>query len=176
MEQQETQYKTKDQENTVTIRKLNKKSLVWLPIVLIAIYTLSYFGLNLIGTSALIFSAGAFTCTIFNKILNGLRFKESWYFSIISNLISTGMWVQIMVSAGSQGISLTELPALISTFACLSNSFYGFNIWKSMYRKIAVNGGEVLAMRKIKINKLIKLRRQYQHLVWDKKVDINKNS
>lgn len=176
-EQQKTHYQKNDEENTVVIRKLKKTSIFWIVPTFAALYIASYFGLQLLNTSALMFSAAALACTIFNKILNGLRFKESWSFSIASNIISTGMWIQVMLSGVNSGaISLIELPALLSTFACLANSFYGYSMWKSMYRKIAVNGGEVLAMRKIKINKIIKLRRQYQKLIWNKKIDINKNS
>ncbi len=176
-EQKNTSYKKKDDDNAVVIRKLNKSNFWWMPLVFLTIYVGSYFGLQLLKTSALIFSAGALTCTIFNKILNGLRYKESWLFNIASNLINTGMWIQVMItSASSGGISLIELPALISTFACLANSFYGYSMWKSMYRKIAVNGGEILAIRNVKINKIIKLRRKYQKLIWNKQIDINKNS
>jgi len=175
-EQKHNQNTNKDDSSAVVVRKLNKAGFVWLPLILVAIYTGSFFGLKALNTSALIFSAGALTCTIFSKILNGLRFKENWWFTIALNLINTGMWIQVMVSAKNGGISLIELPALVSTFACLTNSFYGYNIWKSMYRKIAVNGGEILAIRKVKINKIIKIRRKYQKLVWDKKIDINKNS
>ena len=164
-------------DNVVTIRKLNSNALVWIIPVIIALYAASFFGLKLLNTSALIFSAGALSCTIFNKILTGLRYKESWIFGIASSIISTGMWLMVMLSSiNTTGISLMELPVILGMIACLSNSFYGYNMWKSMYRKIAVNGGEILAVRKIKINRIIKLRRQYQKLIWNKQIDMNKNS
>jgi len=81
-----------------------------------------------------------------------------------------------IINITTTGFNLLELPVILGMVACLINSFYGYSMWKTMYRKIAVNGGEVLAMRKIKVNKIIKLRRQYQKLIWDKKIDINKNS
>ena len=169
--------KSTKNEKTVIIRKLNKKSILWIAPTLIVLYIASFFGLKLLGTSALIFSAGALACTIFNKILNGLRFKESWIFGIISSIISTGMWATVMFSnINTTGISLMELPVILSMLACLTNSFYGYMMWKSMYRKIAVNGGEILAIRKIKINKIIKLRRRYHKLFWNKEIDTNKNS
>ena len=176
-EQKKKTNKKQDEENTVVIRKLKKSTLIWIPLILAIIYIPSFFGLKALGTNALIFSAGALTLTIFNKILNGLRFKESWLFGIASSMISFGMWIQVMLSSiNSSGFNIIELPVILSMLAYLSNSFYGYNMWKSMYRKIAINGGEVLAMRKLKINKIIKLRRQYQKFIWNKKVDISKNS
>ena len=167
---------TEKKEESVIIRKLDKKNFWWLGLVFIAIYIACYFGLDLLNTNALIFSAGALACTLFQKVLNALRYKESWWFSIFSQLIGTGMWIQVIIQSSATGLNLMELPPLLSTLACLSNAFYGYAIWKSMYRKVAVNGGEVLAIRKVNIKKIIKLRRQYQKLVWDKKVDIEKNS
>ncbi|MBR2909738.1 MAG: nicotinamide mononucleotide transporter [Clostridia bacterium] len=177
-EQKKTSYKKPKEENEdkVIIRKLDKKSFWWLGLIFIAIYTACYFGLYFLNTSALILSAGVLALTLFQKVLNALRFKESWWFSIFSNLIATGMWIQVIIESSAVGLNLMELPPLFSTLACLSNAFYGYAIWKSMYRKVAVNGGEVLAIRKVKIKKIIKLRRQYQKLVWDKKIDTEKNS
>ena len=174
-EQKNTSYKS-DNDSAVIIRKLDKKTLTWLPLILIALYVGSYFGLKALNTSALIFSAGALACSIFNKILNGLRFKESWIFGIISSIISTIMWVEVFIASLVSGFNIMEIPVILSMIACLTNSFYGYSMWKSMYRKIAVNGGEILAMRKIKINRIIKLRRQYQKLIWNKQIDIQKNS
>jgi len=164
-------------ESSVIIRKLNKSTIVWIPLILAVLYVPSYFGLKALNTGALILSAATLTLTIFNKILNSLRFKESWIFGIISGIISTILWAQVfIINITTTGFNLLELPVILGMVACLINSFYGYSMWKTMYRKIAVNGGEVLAMRKIKVNKIIKLRRQYQKLIWDKKIDINKNS
>lgn len=174
---QQTKNKYKSEENSVIIRKLSKKTIVYVPLVLALIYIPSYFGLKALHTSALIFSTAAFSLTIFNKILTALRFKESWVFGIASSIISLVMWAQVMIiGISSSGFNIMELPVILSMFACLSNSFYGYSMWKAMYRKIAVNGGEILAIRKLRINKIIKLRRIYQQLVWNKKIDINKNS
>ena len=176
-EQKNKPHKNTENNGSVIIRKLNNKSILWIVPAAIAIYAASFFGLKLLGTSALIFSAGALACTIFNKILNGLRFKESWIFSIMSSIISTGMWLQVMLSTiGTTGISLMELPVILGMIACLINSFYGYSMWKSMYRKIAVNGGKILAIRKVNIKRIIKLRRQFNNLRWNREVDVNKNS
>jgi len=49
-------------------------------------------------------------------------------------------------------------------------------MWKAMYRKVAVNGGEIFAKRPVKIKKIIKLRHVYKKLVWNKEVDVSRNS
>ena len=176
-EQKKVSYsEKKTEEKTVVVRKLNKKSFVWIALLFAAIYVGCYFLLKWLNTSALIFSAGVLGCTLFSKVLSALRFKENWWFSIVSNLIASGMWIQVIIESSATGLNLLELPALFSTFACLTNAFFGYATWKSLYRKIAVNGGEILAIRRVKINRIIKLRRRYQKLVWDKKIDIQKNS
>ena len=173
-QQKEVSYKK--EENNIIIRKLNTKTWWWIALIIVVIYTCCFFGLKVLNTSALVFSAGALTCTIFSKVLNGLRYKEGWIFNITLNIISIFMWLQVIIFGEGSGINLIELPALFAGFACLTNSINGYNLWKSMYRKIAVNGGEILAIRKVKVNKIIKLRRRYQKLVWNKQIDISKNS
>ncbi len=176
-EQKKISYKkNEEEENAVTIRKLSKKSYLWLIPAIAVLYVGCYFGLQALGTSALIFSAGVLVCTIFNKILNGLRYKENWLFSILANVISVGMWIQVIITSSENGINLMELAPLVCTLANLVNGFYGYSMWKSMYRKVAVNGGEILAIRKVSIKKIIKLRRKYQTLIWNKERDIEKNS
>lgn len=175
-EQKKVSYKSNEEENAVTIRKLNKKSYIWVFLIAVVLFVACYFGLWALNTSALIFSTGVLVCTILNEIMNGMRYKESWLFSILANVISIGMWVQVIVVSSSSGLNLMELAPLVSTLASLVNSFYGYDMWKSMYRKVAVNGGEVLAKRKVKIKKIVKLRRKYQKLYWDKKIDMEKNS
>lgn len=167
---------TEKKEKAVTIRKLNKKHYWWLALLFAVLYTGCYFGLQLLNTSALIFSAGTLALTVYQKVLNALRYKESWFFSIAVNIVATGMWCEVIIVSSAGGLNLSELPGIVTTLACLSNGFYGYSIWKSMYRKVAVNGGEVLAIRKVKINKIIKLRRRYQKLIWNKKIDTTKNS
>ncbi len=162
--------------NSVVVKKLNKKSWLWLVPLIAVCYVGCYFGLWALKTSALWFSAGVLALTIFQKILNGLCYNENWWFNILANGVSIAMWIQVMITSSSSGIDLMELAPLVATIANFVDSFYGYSLWRSMYRKVAVNGGEVLAKRKVKINKIIKLRRRYQQLIWDKKIDTEKNS
>ncbi len=172
----EVSYKP-EEENTLEIRSFPKKY-YWALILACAVgYVGCYFGLKLLKTSALIFSAGVMVSSIANKILSGLRYKESWFFSILSHAISVGMWVVVIVDASKTGLNLEELAPLVSTLANLSNGFYGWYLWKGMYnREVINNKGEILNKRPVKISRIIKLRRKYQQLFWDKDVDTNKNS
>lgn len=175
--QKEVSYKKNDENDSIIIKKLSKKSYIYIASLLILGYVAAYFGLKLLKTSALYLSAGALICSICSKILSGLRYKETWLFTIMSNTIGAAMWIQVIITGSASGsINLTELPAFFSSLACLSNAFYGYSLWKSMYRKVAINGGEVLTIRKVKIKKIIKLRRRFQKLVWNEKIDTLKNS
>ena len=83
------------------------------------------------------------------------------------------MWVQTTIQTG---FSISELSMIIYTLACFTNDIYAYGLWKGMYRKVAINGGVILAMRKVNIKKIAKLRRRFRSLKWDKEVDITKNS
>lgn len=169
-------YKT-EEENTLEIRAFPKKYYWALILICAVLYVGCYFGLKLLKTSALIFSAGVMVCSIVNKVLSGMRYKESWLFSILSHTISIGMWVMVIIEASKTGLNLEELAPLISTLASLSNGFYGWYLWRGMYNKEVINNkGEILNKRPVKINRIIKLRRKYQQLFWDRDVDTKKNS
>jgi len=165
-------------ENTVVIRKLKKKSYIWIPFVIAALYVASFFGLQALGTNALFLSAAVLVFTIFSKVLSGFRYKENYLFSLFAGILSTFMWLQVIIlsSKSGEGVNLVELPMLFNTLAMVTNDIQGYIMWKGMYRKIAVNGGEIFAMRKLNVKKIIKLRHTYQKLYWNKKVDMEKNS
>lgn len=174
--QKKSEIKYSEKQDSIIIRKLKPKSWLWIIPIIIATYIACFFGLKAIGTNALFFSAGALVCTIFNKIFNSFRYKESWIFSIAANIIGLGMWGQVLIMSSQSGIDLMNMPQILASLASLTNAFYGYSLWKSMYRKVAVNGGEVLAIRRVNIRKIIKLRHVFKELHWNKNVDINKIS
>ena len=45
-----------------------------------------------------------------------------------------------------------------------------------MYKKVAINGAQIFAKRPLKINKIIKLRKRFKTLKWDKEIDEAKNN
>ena len=141
------------------------------------LYVGFYFGLKAIGSNALIFSTAVLTLTVFAKILSGLRYKENYLFSLAAGILSTLMWIEVIVTSAKSGsFDYSILLMVLNSLAIVTNDIQGYSIWKAMYRKIAVNGGEVFAMRKMNIKKIVKLRHQYQKLVWNEKVDTEKNS
>ena len=83
------------------------------------------------------------------------------------------MWGESIITGG---FDLSQISMIVYYLACLTNDIYAYSLWKSMYRKIAVNGGKILAMRKVNIRRIIKLKRQFRSLHWDKRVDMSKNS
>lgn len=174
--QKKANYKEKSEDKSVVVRKIPVKHYWWLALVLVAIYFGCYFGLKLLNTSAIWFSAGVLAFTIYQKVLSGLCYKENWWFQILANAISIGMWLEVIITSSSAGIDLMELAPLVGTVASLVNGFYGYALWKSMYRRVTINGGELLFKRKVKINSIIKLRRKYQTLIWNKDIDVSKNS
>lgn len=176
-EQKKKKYSDAKEENSVVIKKLKAKSYIWIALGSVVLYVGFYFGLKAIGSNALIFSTAVLTLTVFAKILSGLRYKENYLFSLAAGILSTLMWIEVIVTSAKSGnFDYSILLMVLNSLAIVTNDIQGYSIWKAMYRKIAVNGGEVFAMRKMNIKKIVKLRHQYQKLVWNEKVDTEKNS
>ena len=172
--QRQSKYKKQDSADIV-IKKMSPKMLaiscVLTALVVVASYFLLKYGLKQkvsLITSALVF---AFMCTY--KTLSGARYMESWIFAIIQSCLSLLMWCVTILSGSA---TITELPMIAVTLACLSNHIYGYTMWKALYRRVAVNGGEILAKRRMSIKKVIKIRRRFKTLYWNKKIDQSKNS
>ncbi|MEG1582145.1 MAG: nicotinamide riboside transporter PnuC [Clostridia bacterium] len=153
----------------IIIRKMNWKN--WLLVVISLVFgtIIMYFVLGALGTNKLLLSSLTFTMGIIVSILSAMCYKEHWYLLIVSTLISTILWMTIIF-----GGDLGSLPILTSYFSSLVNSVYGVIMWTAMYRKVAVNGAQSLAMRKIKISHVKKLRKQLKglKLTWNKETDI----
>ena len=118
------------------------------------------------------------SATILLKVLNAMRYMENWIFSIIADVIGFGMWLYVIIqSATLTGtVNLIELPMLLWYLATISNAIYGYGVWKVMYRRVAINGRVYLAKRKINIKRIARLRRTYRKMVWNREIDIAKNS
>jgi nicotinamide mononucleotide transporter PnuC len=173
--QKKEKYTDSTKDDEIVIKKLTKKQLA-IYIALIAIVSgLSFCLLKfLVGQkNALILSSVSLALTIIGKILTAKRYMESYVVFNVGNAICLLMWVQTIIQTG---FSISELSMTVYTLACLTNDIYAYGLWKSMYRKVAVNGGVLLAMRKVNIKKIIKLRRRFRNLRWNKEIDVNKNS
>lgn len=170
-------YQTEEQSNSIVVRRLNIKN-VWLILaIFVGLYVPSFFGLRALGTSVIILSTLSFVLTILTKILNGLRYVESWICDIIASCSNLIMWVIVVVQSINTGFNLIELPVILTTLAILSNSIFAYIMWRIMYRNLVVNNdGYILKKRPLNINKIIKLKRQYQQLRWNREVDEKKNN
>lgn len=172
-QKQEKYVETKQED--IVIKKLSKKSK---PIYLLAIvlctgvaYVLLRFVIG--QTNALLLSSIALAISIVGKVMTAKRYMESYVLFLFGNIICLFMWGQTMIQTG---FALADITMIVYYLACFTMDIYAYDLWKAMYRKVAVNGGVILAMRKVNIKKIIKLRRQFRNLHWDKKIDIAKNS
>ncbi len=161
--------------NEIVIKKMKKKDYLVYGSLLVVFSGLAYLLLRFVlkQENALLLSSVALAISIVGKILTAQRYMESYVIFNVGSMICLLMWVQTMLTTGFE---ISDITMISYYLACISNDFYAYDLWKSMYRKVAVNGGVLLAMRKVKIKKIIKLRRQFRNLHWDKKVDIAKNS
>lgn len=164
----------------IVVNKLSKKEIVIFSLLGIIIacgcYCLLRFILPLIGIkqeTALELGAISLTISILGKILTARKNMESWMICIVGDIICLFMWGQSIITGG---FDLSQISMIVYYLACFTNDIYAYSLWKSMYRKIAVNGGKILAMRKVNIRRIIKLKHQFKNLHWDKKIDMEKNS
>ena len=158
---------------SIEVKRLNAKSTLFYVLIFLVAAVAGYFFLEFLGTTSLIISTISFAIGIISKTLNGQRYMESYVVSLIGNFISLSLWISTLIQMPSNPEALVQIVVYMS---CVFNNSYSFLLWRGVYRKAKVNGGRVLARRKVKINRVIKLRRMYRELYWDKKVDIVKNS
>ena len=172
-------FSSKDEEDII-VRKLSKLEILKFSVIGLfifgACFVLLKYILPLIGIvqeKALILGALSLAITIVSKILTSRKNMEAWILCIAGAIICLLMWGESIITGG---FDLSQTSMIVYYLACFTNDVYAYSLWKSMYRKIAVNGGKLLAMRKVNIRRIIKLKRQFRSLHWDKKVDMSKNS
>ena len=173
-------YSSKKDDEDIVVYKLSKLGILKFSIlgafVFGACYVLLRYILPLIGIvqeTALVLGALSLAITIVSKILTSKKFMESWILCISGAIICLLMWGQSILA---EGFDISQVSMIVYYLACFTNDVYAFSLWKSMYRKIAVNGGKILALRKVNIRRIIKLKRQFRSLHWNKKIDMERNS
>lgn len=173
--QKQDKYITSKKSKEIIIKKMKKTDYAKYFALFVTCAVGSYFLLRfaLKQETALIFGSMALATTIVGKILTAQRYMESYIVFNIGSMICLLMWGQTLIESG---FAIGDMTMILYQLACISNDIYAFDLWKSMYRKVAVNGGVILAKRHVNIKKIIKLRRQYKNLHWDKQIDIAKNS
>ncbi len=167
-------YKKTD-EDEIVIKRLSKKQKALYLLVFAGIVGASYCLLRfaLKQQNALILGAVSLSITILCKILTARRFMDSWIIGICGDIICMLMWGQTIIETGFE---LSQLAMIVYYLACFTNDINAYGLWKNMYRKVAVNGGVLLAKRKVNIKRIVKLRRQFKNLHWDREVDTTKNT
>ena len=168
------QQNQKSESKKIKIRKLSTKGWILSACLFVVVGVGAYFALGAIGTNSLILSSITFSISVTCKTLNALCYKESWFLQIVQSFISLCLWVSVLITAGLSDLS--NLPILAVYLAAITNAIYAYLVWKTMYKKAVVNGGKLFALRPLKVNRIIRLRRRYKTLVWNKKVDMAKNS
>lgn len=158
--------------NTIEIRKLSTKGYLISVLIFMLTTVGGYFLLKALGTTSLIISSIAFSFGIICKVFASLRYKETYIFAIIKDIIALTLWTSVLITIGPAA----AIGPMIMNIIGLSDGIYGMIFWRQMYRQKAVNGGKLFAKRKVSIKRIIKLRRMYKNLYWDKEVDIKKNS
>ena len=168
-------YTDNNDNEDIIIKRIKKKQIIFYSFISVICVVLSYFLLKfgLHQKNALILSAIALTVTVVGKILTAQRFMESYAVFLAGDVICLLMWGQTLLQVG---FNVAQFSMILYYIACFSNDVYAYGLWKSMYRKVAVNGGVILYKRKVNIKKIAKLRRMYRNLHWDKKIDMAKNS
>ena len=159
----------------IIVNKLSKKEIVTFLGIGIIVAVGCYFFLRFVigQTTALELAAISLTLSIIGKIFTARMNMEAWVLCITNDIICLFMWLQTIFITG---FDLSQVSMIVYYLACFTNDSYAFSLWKSMYRKIAVNGGKILAIRKVNIKRIIKLRRQFNSLRWNKTIDVAKNS
>ena len=168
------------EDDDIVVNRLSKLEIVKFSLIglLVAVgcYILLRYLLPLIGitqNTALELGAISLALSIISKIFTARKNMESWMLCIVNDLICLFMWAQSIIVAG---FDISQISMIVYYMACFTNDLYAFSLWKSMYRKIAINGGTLLAIRKVNIRRIVKLKRQFRSLRWNKKVDMEKNS
>ncbi|MCR5553471.1 MAG: nicotinamide riboside transporter PnuC [bacterium] len=161
----------------IKINELTPKKWAIIGLVFVVLCVACYFLLGLIGTSVLVLSSITFSISVVCKYLTAKAYKESWFLTIIQSVIAFSLWVYMFIeNILLNSADLATLPILFMYMAIMSNAVYSFILWQAMFKKEKKPTGQLFAMREIKVNKIIKLRKRYSNLYWDKKVDISKNS
>ena len=152
------------------VRKLKWFQLIILLFLVVAGGFLVSLILNLFAAKQSLLNSLSVVAFIVGMVIGALRFIDSWYFDILGNVFTILMWVFVSAS------NISSLPFVISSLSSLVNDFYGIYYWYKLHKKSLASNGVILNKRPLKISKIITIRRRYKNFVWNKNVDVNKNS
>lgn len=162
-------------DNEVAVTKLTKKQYAKYIVSLILIFVASFLLLKYVikQESVLVISAISMAVSIIGEIMIAKRYMESYIFLYLAEFTGLLIWVFSMIETGftTEGLSM-----IVYYMATITNDIYGYFLWKDVYKKVARKYGVIFSKRKLKINKIIKLKRRFKNLKWNREVDILKNN
>ena len=166
----------RNKEREVIIKKLKKKQIILCMFFTIFLAAVCFVFLKFCCNqkNALLLSSLSLALLIIAKVLAANHYMDNYTLYIVYGFIGLGLWIETMAISG---FSIAILSMIIYRIALILNDIKGYSLWKLLHRRFIINNkGFLCAMRPIKINKIIKLRRRYKNLRWNKKVDMAKNS
>ena len=154
----------------IAIKKFNKKSLIMSLLLLGSFYGLSILLLKFVFQQKILIYINALTLALMllYKVLSATRYMESWIFSFIHDAISIILWLCLIIGSTDY---LIEIPVLFTMLSAFTNDLYAYIVWRSINKRMLPTSVVILSKRKINIQKVIKLRREFQKLKWNKTVD-----
>ena len=168
-------YETSKDDNELVINKLTKKQYLKYTFSTIALFAMSFLLLKYVikQENVLVISAISMAVSIIGEIMIAKRYMESYIFLYLAEFTGLLIWVFSMIETGftTEGLSM-----IVYYLATISNDVYGYFLWKDVYKKVARTYGVVFSKRKLKIQKIIKLKNRYSTLRWNREVDMLKNS
>ena len=165
-------YKNTNKENEkdefLQVKKLGIRNLI-LALLIFVVGVLSvYFVLKFIKSSFPFLNALTIVAFLIGMVVRVFRCIESWWFDTVGNAFNIVLWVLASMS------DLSSVPFILTTVSSLLNSVYGYIIWRKLYRKSQASQGVILVKRKIKIDRIIKVRRRYKNLIFKDEIGYNK--
>ena len=163
--------KTSVSADEFSVRILGKKMSAIVYPAFAALTAIMYFILSAVVTSKAYLGCITFSCNIAIKYLQMSRYKEAWYFALLNDFISVLMWTMILADNVSASGDWSVLPTVGTSMGFFINSINGMVVWNKLYKKMSFTGSVYLAMRPVNIKRFIVLKRNYQHLVWNREKD-----
>ena len=159
--------KSKSSSNEIVVKSMGKKMSAIVYSSFVVLCVASFFALRAVGTTQVYIACITFSCNIAIKTLQMSRYREAWYFSILTDILAAVMWILILVENVSKSGDWSVLPTAGSAIGFLANAINGLIIWNKLYKKNKLSGSVYLANRPVVIKKFIKLSHNYNHLIWD---------
>ena len=162
--------KKEGDKNFLEVKKLKAWQLMLCVLLLVVGSYVVYLILTWANSSLALLNALSRVSFLISMMLSARRYVQCWWFDCIGNVFTILLWV--FASARD----LSSLPFVLSTISGILNAVFGIVVWQRLYRKSMASKGVILNKRPVKISRIIKVRRKYKKLIWDKKIDIEKNT